>query len=161
VANPRRARLDFHPIFQRQQGDFRLTLTGEYKPTEERTLPAAIHFAIAPEAVASAATAVARANSRVRHQGNISSSYERIYHVPGQRYYDKTQMNEGKGERWFCSEQEAVGAGWRKAKVYAAAVRIWLGAFPVHRLNVCVNALTSLKPSSQAILDTCSLRSPR
>jgi hypothetical protein len=96
-------------------------LTEEYKPTEERTLPAAIHFAIAPEAVASAATAVARANSRVRHQGNISSSYERIYHVPGQRYYDKTQMNEGKGERWFCSEQEAVGAGWRKAKVYAAA----------------------------------------
>jgi hypothetical protein len=44
-------------------------------------------------------------------QGNISSSGERIYHVPGQRYYDKTQINEGKGERWFCTEQEAVGAG--------------------------------------------------
>jgi len=51
---------------------------------------AAFHFAIAAGAVASAATAVARANSRVRDQGNISSSYERIYHVPGQRYYDKT-----------------------------------------------------------------------
>jgi len=50
-------------------------------------------------------------------QGNISSSGERIYHVPGQRYYDKTQINEGKGERWFCTEQEAVDAGWRKAKV--------------------------------------------
>jgi hypothetical protein len=53
----------------------------------------------------------------LRNQGNISSSGERIYHVPGQRYYDKTQINEGKGERWFCTEQEAVGAGWRKAKV--------------------------------------------
>jgi hypothetical protein len=60
---------------------------------------AAFHFAIAAGAVASAATAVVRANSRVRDQGNISSSYERIYHVPGQRYYDETQMNEGKGER--------------------------------------------------------------
>jgi hypothetical protein len=29
----------------------------------------------------------------------------------------------------------------------AAVVRIWLGVFPVHRLNACVNALTSLKPS--------------
>jgi hypothetical protein len=37
--------------------------------------------------------------------------------VPGQRYYDKTQINEAKGERWFCTEQEAVGAGLRKAKV--------------------------------------------
>jgi hypothetical protein len=44
-------------------------------------------------------------------QGNVNSSGERIYHVPGQRYYDKTQINEGKGERWFCTEQEAVGAG--------------------------------------------------
>jgi micrococcal nuclease len=50
-------------------------------------------------------------------QGNISSSGERIYHVPEQRYCDKTQINDGKGERWFCTEQKAVGAGWRKAKV--------------------------------------------
>ena len=50
-------------------------------------------------------------------KGNISSSGERIYHAPGQRYYDKTQINESKGERWFCTEQEVVRAGWRKAKV--------------------------------------------
>jgi hypothetical protein len=37
--------------------------------------------------------------------------------VPGQRYYDKTLINWRKGERWFCTEQEAVGAGWRKAEV--------------------------------------------
>jgi micrococcal nuclease len=51
-------------------------------------------------------------------KGNISSSSgERIYHVPGQRHYDDTVINEGAGERWFCTEQEAVAAGWRKAKV--------------------------------------------
>jgi len=28
-----------------------------------------------------------------------------------------TQIDESKGERWFCSEEDAVAAGWRKAKV--------------------------------------------
>ena len=50
-------------------------------------------------------------------KGNISSSVERIYHVPGQRYYDKTLINWRNGDRWFCTEQEAVAAGWRTAKV--------------------------------------------
>lgn len=50
-------------------------------------------------------------------KGNISSSGEKIYHMPGQRYYDRTKINEGAGERWFCTEQEAVDAGWRKSKV--------------------------------------------
>jgi hypothetical protein len=48
-------------------------------------------------------------------KGNINSKGEHIYHMPAQRYYDKTQIDESKGERWFCTEQEAVGAGWRKA----------------------------------------------
>jgi micrococcal nuclease len=51
-------------------------------------------------------------------KGNIStSSGERIYHVPGQQYYDETVISEEKGERWFCTEQEAIDAGWRKARV--------------------------------------------
>ena len=50
-------------------------------------------------------------------KGNISTSTgERIYHVPGGQYYDRTKIDEGKGERWFCSEEEAVAAGWRKSK---------------------------------------------
>lgn len=49
-------------------------------------------------------------------KGNISrNTGERIYHVPGQRYYDETQINEAAGERWFCSEEEAREAGWRRA----------------------------------------------
>lgn len=50
-------------------------------------------------------------------KGNISSSGEKIYHLLGQRYYDKTIINTGLGERWFCAEEEAIAAGWRKSKV--------------------------------------------
>ena len=49
-------------------------------------------------------------------KGNISSSGERIFHVPGQQHYSQTVISEAKGERWFCSETEAVQAGWRAAK---------------------------------------------
>jgi micrococcal nuclease len=49
-------------------------------------------------------------------KGNISSSDAKIYHVPGQDSYDETGITESRGERWFCTEQEAVDAGWRKSK---------------------------------------------
>ncbi len=49
-------------------------------------------------------------------KGNISTkSGERIYHLPGGPWYDRTKVSESKGERWFCSEQEARAAGWRRA----------------------------------------------
>jgi micrococcal nuclease len=47
-------------------------------------------------------------------KGNISSGGQ-IFHVPGQRDYCKTVIDLSKGERWFCSEAEAVAAGWRAA----------------------------------------------
>ena len=50
-------------------------------------------------------------------KGNISNKGEKIYHVPGQRYYDATIITPSKGERMFCTEQEAIDAGWRKSKV--------------------------------------------
>lgn len=48
-------------------------------------------------------------------KGNISSSGEKIYHLPGCGSYEKTKIDESRGERWFCSEAEAQTAGWRKA----------------------------------------------
>jgi endonuclease YncB( thermonuclease family) len=51
-----------------------------------------------------------------RIKGNISSKGERIYHVPGGRWYDPTKIDTGAGERWFCTEAEARAAGWRPAK---------------------------------------------
>ena len=47
-----------------------------------------------------------------RIKGNISQS-GRVYHLPGSRDWAATRINEGRGERWFCSEQEAIAAGWR------------------------------------------------
>jgi micrococcal nuclease len=48
-------------------------------------------------------------------KGNISASGEKIYHLPGCGSYTKTKIDESRGERWFCSEEEAQAAGWRKA----------------------------------------------
>jgi hypothetical protein len=51
-------------------------------------------------------------------KGNISQNTgERIYHVPGQKYYSATKINLLKGERWFCSEEVARAAGWRKSYI--------------------------------------------
>jgi hypothetical protein len=49
-------------------------------------------------------------------KGNISSSGEKIYHLPGGKYYDQVKITESKGERWFCSEEEAVSQGWRPSR---------------------------------------------
>ena len=49
-------------------------------------------------------------------KGNISGSGAKIFHVPGQRDYERTGIRPEKGERWFCSKDEAVSAGWRAAK---------------------------------------------
>ena len=52
-----------------------------------------------------------------RIKGNISiDTGERIYHVPGQYYYDRTRIAREFGERWFCTEAEARAAGWRKSR---------------------------------------------
>jgi len=49
-------------------------------------------------------------------KGNVSSKGSKIFHVPGGRYYEQTRIDEGKGERWFCSKAEAKAAGWRQSK---------------------------------------------
>ena len=48
-------------------------------------------------------------------KGNISAN-GRIYHLPGMRYYDRTGIDESRGERWFCTEAEARAAGWRRSR---------------------------------------------
>jgi len=50
-------------------------------------------------------------------KGNISRyGGQKIYHLPGDKYYHKTSISHTKGERWFCSEIEAWLAGWRHAR---------------------------------------------
>jgi endonuclease YncB( thermonuclease family) len=49
-------------------------------------------------------------------KGNIGSKGSRIYHMPGGRWYSRTVITVSKGERWFCTEEEARSAGWRGVK---------------------------------------------
>ena len=53
--------------------------------------------------------------NKCKIKGNISSS-GKIYHTPKSKWYNKTKINTGKGERWFCTEAEARAAGWRAPK---------------------------------------------
>ncbi|CDZ30982.1 thermonuclease family protein [Neorhizobium galegae] len=45
-------------------------------------------------------------------KGNVSGGGY-IYHAPWSPWYDRTKVSLQKGERWFCTEAEAVAAGWR------------------------------------------------
>lgn len=49
-------------------------------------------------------------------KGNISiTTGNRLYHLPGMEDYETTRIEPKHGERWFCTEAEAIAAGWRKA----------------------------------------------
>lgn len=59
-----------------------------------------------------------RAESGCTIKGNIAEGTgERIYHMPDQEYYKDTRIRYFSGERWFCTEVEAIAAGWRKSKI--------------------------------------------
>lgn len=45
-------------------------------------------------------------------KGSISRG-SRTYVLPWSSTYEKVRVRESRGERWFCSEQEARAAGWR------------------------------------------------
>jgi len=46
-------------------------------------------------------------------KGNISRN-GRIYHTPWSPWYGRTRVSPERGERWFCSEADALAAGWRR-----------------------------------------------
>ncbi|MEM9817866.1 MAG: cold shock domain-containing protein [Cyanobacteria bacterium P01_D01_bin.6] len=49
-------------------------------------------------------------------KGNISiATGNKLYHLPGMKDYESTVIDPASGERWFCSESEAIENGWRKA----------------------------------------------
>ncbi len=49
-------------------------------------------------------------------KGNISGKGKKIFHMPGQRDYERTSIATARGERMFCSSREALEAGWQPAK---------------------------------------------
>lgn len=48
-------------------------------------------------------------------KGNIDAQGRKLYHLPGMRNYNQVKIDVSKGERVFCTEQDAINAGWVKA----------------------------------------------
>lgn len=49
-------------------------------------------------------------------KGNISiNTGDKLYHLPRMEDYESTVIDPANGERWFCTESEAIANGWRKA----------------------------------------------
>lgn len=46
-------------------------------------------------------------------KGNINTKGVKIYHAPWSQYYSRTKISLNRGERWFCSELDAIKGGWR------------------------------------------------
>ena len=49
-------------------------------------------------------------------KGNVSSKGEKIYHMPGGRYFAGVKIEPEKGEAFYCSESDAQAAGFRKSR---------------------------------------------
>jgi endonuclease YncB( thermonuclease family) len=49
-------------------------------------------------------------------KGNVTEKGQ-IYHMPWSPWYAKVRIDKGRGERWFCSEADAIAAGWRPVVV--------------------------------------------
>lgn len=48
-------------------------------------------------------------------KGDVAESGAKTYHVPGGVEYDDVEINESAGDAWFCSEEDARKAGFRRA----------------------------------------------
>lgn len=48
-----------------------------------------------------------KTNEKCLIKGNINRENKKIYHIPSGKYYDQT-----KPEKWFCTEQQALDAGF-------------------------------------------------
>ena len=46
-------------------------------------------------------------------KGNVNDDGERFYHCPNGRSYDTVKIKPSEGDRWFCSEEEAIAAGFK------------------------------------------------
>ena len=49
-------------------------------------------------------------------KGALSPDGSRYFYVPGDRLYAAVAVDPARGERWFATAAEAIGAGWRPAR---------------------------------------------
>lgn len=46
-------------------------------------------------------------------KGEVTITNQRIFHPPSSPYYDQIAISTRRGERWFCTEEDARQAGWQ------------------------------------------------
>jgi endonuclease YncB( thermonuclease family) len=63
------------------------------------------------------AAAEQRAPEGCAIKGNVTKN-GRIYHMPWSPWYAQIKIEADKGKRWFCTEAEALAAGWRPVQVH-------------------------------------------
>jgi len=49
-------------------------------------------------------------------KGNINTQGDKVYHLKECLKYNTININPNKGEKWFCSAEEAEKDGWVKSK---------------------------------------------
>lgn len=47
-------------------------------------------------------------------KGNVSTDGSKFYHLPRTQNYDAIKVQPEKGERWFCTEADAMANGFRR-----------------------------------------------
>jgi len=104
---------DYVPQEDAAQGAKRGAWAGSFTPPWDWRQGVRDGDPAAAAAPRSTPTTQAAASDGCKIKGNINQKGDRIFHVPGSRDYERTKLNEAAGERWFCSEAEALAAGWR------------------------------------------------
>jgi len=70
--------------------------------------------------------------------------------LKGYQSYKQTKIDESKGEEWFCSEDEAKSAGWRKGDYFTIENDTLKQAKPSKAVTALINeGLIVLKKNSQ------------
>ncbi len=111
--------------FKKKSGNAKIAVSKDGKITVKKGLKAGTYkvnvlVRAAGNAKYKAASKTVTLKIRLRGdiKGNISyTTGEKIYHVPGDKYYTRTHIDESEGERWFVTERQARNAGWRHSYV--------------------------------------------
>lgn len=73
-------------------------------------------FVSVPLLVKTAVTRLVQDPSPCVIKGEITIAKDHVYYLPGSRDYDRITISTRRGERWFCTEQDAREAGWRPSE---------------------------------------------
>ena len=58
----------------------------------------------------------APSKKRCKIKGTTNREGEKVYHLPSAQFYPLVDMKKSRGDRWFCTEQDAKNAGWRASQ---------------------------------------------